>query len=679
MSTVVERDDWLDAMSTLVEDAQPIPPRPVPPPAPQSLAPRAPVQQRQQAAEEPKWFTYNIEGRVYRYNAKDFTPDQAKHDMDYIVRDKIPLPIELRQRTPVDETAQTGYAELFGVEPEDVTPQLLKAAIEQRTQFADETEEEGGYDPVGLRQFRQQTAAMTRDLDRRWPDETTADYGIRRAGIPVALASQLIADAMEPERVLSLEDFSWGVYQPPRKKIKQVAKSPGQRRRLEKAKAAIAPIVEILQARTPEQIAEDEAIIWDRTVRDVEPERLERLTKVAELLSRTAPTGGVGEQVVASKIKPEDRELFQAALHRQYGLDQTMREAGYGARLGVSLIEGAFDRWMPAAKLFGAVPKLSPEQERFKQQLLGVREGTDPTIRPDTNFFAQALQKAARMTVPMVGAVGFGKGTGGIARMAGLAEKGQKLATGFGVAASFYPQIANQTYTSLIGEGVDPDEAFWITAASAPIEAGIESILPNPFAGYGAAFRGTARQVAGKLVRQYLINFGKENIEEGLQGITNETALEVGRMMDEKIPGKGLGNILVRGVEDMQESALPLALLMGPGAAVGGAQVARASTARAKRMELLDTARLRELPDKLSAGGTVSRKDAGAWRRVTGTTLPKGEGKRTQEVREALGLEPAKEAEGAIQERKTEEVPPREAPKTGEAVGPEVRDEGAEA
>jgi hypothetical protein len=185
-----------------------------------------PAPQRQ----EPQWLKYNIEGRVYRYNAKDFTPDQAKHDMDYIVRDKIPLPPEraggrslhrdsdaaigLRRGTPVGEAAWTEYAELFGVKPEDVTPQLLKAAIEQRTQFADEAEEEGGYDPVGLRQFREDTAAMTRDVNRKWGSETIMEYGIRR--LREARGTRL-------------------------GKMKQLGR--------------------MMAARTPEQIAEDEAIL----------------------------------------------------------------------------------------------------------------------------------------------------------------------------------------------------------------------------------------------------------------------------------------------------------------------------------------------------------------------------------------------------------------------------------
>lgn len=351
--------------------------------------------------------------------------------------------------------------------------------------------------------------------------------------------------------------------------------------------------------------------------------RRDQLQSYAEVLSRTPPLG-VGEHAAAVKVAPEDRALLAELARRQYAADQSMKKAGFGARLATSVVQGAVDFGMPLAKFVGAVDRLDPDQERFKQDLLAVREGVDPTIRPDTPLLGRGVQQAGRMTVPMVQSVGLGKAAGATGRAAGLQKAGVAASTAAGTSGSYLPQIADQTYTSLIGEGVDPDVARRITLVSAPIEAAVESILPDPFSGYGAAFKGTARQVAGKLLQKYTVNFTKELTEEGLQGVINETAMEVGRRMDEDIPDKGLGNILMRGVSDMKESALPLAILMAPGAAVGGVQVAKESAARKERLAQLKQVR---------AKGYISEVD-GQSKQIPGETRQKRLASANAEIRE---------------------------------------------
>lgn len=309
--------------------------------------------------------------------------------------------------------------------------------------------------------------------------------------------------------------------------------------------------------------------------------------KLAETLSRTPPLG-IGEHGAAQSIPDYDRPLLKAILAKQYAADQTMKKVGYGTRLATSFVQGAVDAVMPIAKRVGGpLKKLDPEQERFKQELLALRQGTDPTIRPDTNMLGRGVQQAAQMTFPMVQAVGAAKALRGAAQAAGLGKTAVAGATAVGTSGSFLPQTADQTYSSLIGEGVDPKVASRITMVSAPIEAAIESILPDPLSGYGAAFRGTARQVAGKLLREYTKNFTKELGEEALQRIVNETALEVGRRMDEHVPDQGLGNILLSGLQEMRDTALPLALLMGPGAVASTASNISASAERPGRLQLL--------------------------------------------------------------------------------------------
>src|SRR3990167_2074382 len=196
---------------------------------------------------------------------------------------------------------------------------------------------------------------------------------------------------------------------------------------------------------------------------------------------------------------------------------------------------------MPLAKMVGAIPKLTPDQEQFKQQLLQLREGIDPTISPDTNIVGKAFQKTARMTVPMVQSIGLGRGARAAAGALGAGKKVAAAATAIGVSGSFLPQIADNTYSSLVAEGVDPTIAGWTTAVSAPIEAAIESILPDPFK--TGAFKGTVRQIVGQIAREWITRYGMELSEEALQGASRAAASEVARHLDATVPTKGIGSV----------------------------------------------------------------------------------------------------------------------------------------
>lgn len=348
----------------------------------------------------------------------------------------------------------------------------------------------------------------------------------------------------------------------------------------------------VLAWEPPEDALPTDTLAPDQIIALGDEKKVERFTKASEILSRTPPLG-IGEHMLVPRIDASDRELFKAVLSRQYAQDQSMKEAGYGTRLATSIVQGGIDFAMPLAKRIpgSPIPKLDPDQERFRQELLGLREGLDPTIRPDTNFLGRGVQQVGRMAMPMVQSIGAGKALGAAARVAGAGKLGVGLAGAAGTSGSFLPQIADQTHASLIGEGVDPDIAWKVTAISAPIEAAVESILPDPFSGYGAAFRGTVRQVTGKLLRQYTVNYTKELSEEGIQRVVNEVALEVGRKMDETVPDQGFGGLLMAGVEEMGETALPLALMMAPGAAVGTTGSVSESASRPGRLELLKSIR----------------------------------------------------------------------------------------
>jgi len=324
----------------------------------------------------------------------------------------------------------------------------------------------------------------------------------------------------------------------------------------------------------------------DNIIANADAKKLAGYTQIVQRLV-PIPGTGLGEHAAAYYIPRQDRALFKALWRKQYASTQPLKQAGYGVRAAASFLQGFMDTGAPLAKMVGALPKLDEDQERFKQELIGERESIDPTIRPDTNVAGRTVQQVGRMAFPAVHMVAGGKVAGGVGKLAGAGKKGVDWLERIGVAASALPQTADQTYSSLVAQGVDADKARTITMFSAPIEAAIESILPDSLSGFRGVFRGTARQVAGKLLRQATVNYTKELSEELAQGIVNETAMEVGRRMDEKIPDKGYGNILLRGLKDMQEAALPLALMMAPGTAVSSTAAVMNSSARPGRLEEL--------------------------------------------------------------------------------------------
>ena len=80
-------------------------------------------------------------------------------------------------------------------------------------------------------------------------------------------------------------------------------------------------------------------------------------------------------------------------------------------------------------------------------------------------------------------------------------------------------------------------------------------------------------------------------MEEGLQRLTREIAIETGRRMDEQIPNQGYGQALEKGVEEMIETGPALALMMAPGGAVDVIANVQQSAARPARLEELQSQR----------------------------------------------------------------------------------------
>lgn len=295
---------------------------------------------------------------------------------------------------------------------------------------------------------------------------------------------------------------------------------------------------------------------------------------VAKVLAET-PDIGLGEQAAAAKTPPELRPLVADALRKKLAETKANEKIGGGMRLGLSLARGMVGVGAPRARMVGLMPKLDPEQERFADELTQIRASEDPLQQPGggiTGFLGRQVQSTAEQVMPMLDMVGAGA-QGGLAlsaasKVLGLGKAASALATGagarLGVTAAGLPQIADETYRELIVEGHDPNRAWWTTAVSAPIESAIESFLPDPFKAAPGVFKGTIRQVVGKLTAEFLKRYGPELGEEALQGITRESGKEIARAIDEKIPNKGFGEILKKGWESVQQAAVPMFLMLSP-------------------------------------------------------------------------------------------------------------------
>ena len=340
---------------------------------------------------------------------------------------------------------------------------------------------------------------------------------------------------------------------------------------------------------TPKAKAEPES--WDdvdAAIKEVESgfsqeylKELKAAEAVAQIGIESAPLG-VQEWGAAAALPPEYR---RAALERSAELFKErgpMKGAGNIKRTAVAIAQGGVDWGMPAASFFA--PKelqLDGDQEAFRQALISVREGSDPSLSEGS--IASTIQQAARMAVPMVGMGVAGRASGTLASSAGLGAVGTRIAQGVGVTAAAYPMAADQSYRTMIAEGLDPEIAAPISRISGLFEGAIESVIPDPFKVQSGVLRGSIRRIVAEGVRRAGVQAGRIGIEaseEGAQAFTREAMYEVARAIDEDIPNQGLGQAFVAAAEEGLQSIGPLTVVMGPSITRGALGTARNTASR---------------------------------------------------------------------------------------------------
>lgn len=369
----------------------------------------------------------------------------------------------------------------------------------------------------------------------------------------------------------------------------------------------------------------------DAAIKDVEsgfnPEYLKELRAaeaVAQIGIDSAPIGVWEWGAAASSLPPEYR---RAALERSAELFKErgpMKDAGFLKRTAVAVAQGGVDMGMPVAQYFA--PKelqLTGDQEAFRQALISVRQGNDPSLSEGS--IASTVQQAARMAPPMLMMGAAGRAAGTVAKSAGLGATGVRLAQGAGVGAAAYPMAADQSYRSLVSEGVDPEIAAPVSRVSGLFEGVVESIIPDPFKVQSGVLKGSIRRIVTEGVRRAGVQAGRIGIEAGeeaAQAFTRESMYEIARAIDEDIPNQGLGKAFVAAAEEGLQSIGPLAVIMGPSMTIGAVGTARNTASRPEQyqaaLERRDFERFRrELAKSVTDSPAAADGDAARAQRVT--------------------------------------------------------------
>jgi hypothetical protein len=196
---------------------QPPQQRMAPPPAQQEL-PQPQAELPQQPAEPPKQeVPYN--GKVYRFPHSYSRESIARWFNANVLAEGRELPKEkaggraqpwdseseqnIRKTTPVTKQGMKEYAEFFSgvdddgkpvkVKPEDITPQTLAQQVAIRKAYAEDFAKRRNLSPDmkrALKEFNEDTAAMERDWERKWPNETSWEYDARMGIAPEESAAQ---------------------------------------------------------------------------------------------------------------------------------------------------------------------------------------------------------------------------------------------------------------------------------------------------------------------------------------------------------------------------------------------------------------------------------------------------------------------------------------------------------
>lgn len=199
------------------------------------------------------------------------------------------------------------------------------------------------------------------------------------------------------------------------------------------------------------------------------------------------------------------------------------------------------------------------------------------------NIISDAIYKVSEMLPAMGAGMAEGLASGGIAG-------GTAAATGIGASVAlpmfaagnvvgsmsyWYRQGAGQLYAEMRDEGIEDHINKPIASVAGAAYAGIEfSQIDKMVPGAAKIAKESVKQGTANLVKRLAVKYGtnwaQEVGEEGLQEMVMTTAKEAAAKVAEKsdkTAGQITEQVIQDGWEAMKQSALPMLLLLGPGAA----------------------------------------------------------------------------------------------------------------
>ncbi len=662
--------DWGAAIEAEDQPAQP-PKQPLP--GPQQQAKQQPAEQ-QPAEPQTRKIMHN--GQIY-----EFGPSYDEDTIDWWANKNLatinlpeekaggrsrtydtPEHRELRAGTPVTEEGRAEWAEEFSgtdadgnpvvVTPDQITPASLKHSVAERRK-AEPTLAEKGYNPVQIKMIIDKTDAMERELERDWESLTTAEnYGrhldrtYTRPSEMTQRAKQLGLYKREPDIVGKAMEKSVGAFA-----AGKLLSGQGDTKDDTGPHAARKKLIEWrMGQRTEQEVARDEALSAEadaelgivRPTTYAETYEEQSAAKAAIGWKEGDDWGPVAEQVRVQRLmdslpKPTDRipasslppgtwfvggdgNVYKVNKRRQgerVHYDKLLIEANKQAyALGAK--DELAESWAPRTR--ATWESLAADIDAKRQRLTGQDKAADASIRQGQAYSAAVEPYHQASWSPLMS-----RAVSGVGRTLPSMIVAGMVAGPYGAIADAALTESNTALT----EGRDAElEHGWELAGYVGRAGAIEALPAMIMQKVGLG--GVEKVFGGKKAVAHGIRNGlKEAGITALQEVPEELFTEGGHSLNVALSGLDPDAISWDALAETAKQTVAQTLLTV--GLVESPSIYRA--AKTGRMSD-DWRRAIALPDKIDAGQNASRKDAAAWSRLTGETIPTEQGARTQWFRD---------------------------------------------
>jgi hypothetical protein len=263
--------------------------------------------------------------------------------------------------------------------------------------------------------------------------------------------------------------------------------------------------------------------------------------KIADTLT-SLPPSRAGTDEVARKIPPQDWDSVLDAVSKSANEKKTFSTQGVATRAAAGLFGSLADVGATVSRWTGGA--LTDEQSRFSRRLLAAQQAADPIQNPEAPWYdpREWVVGAAKMYPQLALAGGAGKVAGVATKALGAGAKAVGLAGGAASAATFAPEMYENTYDALLEKNVAPSTARWAATASATIQsalfAGLPKALVPKIGGADVLTKELAENIAKQYVKTVLVHgpgvmAGSAAIDAAIQDVAKGKPPEVGKIIQE--------------------------------------------------------------------------------------------------------------------------------------------------